>query len=109
MVTFVSATRARIYLRDSATFEGGPAHELIARVFVEAGIDDVSVHHGIMGFDWASRMLSARPLRFHPDLPVVVEAVGDKELIETALPRIREVFARGLITFAEVGLSTPGP
>jgi PII-like signaling protein len=108
-MSFVPATRARIYLRDSATFEGRPAYELIVQAFERAGIDDVSVHHGIMGFDPASGMLSARPLRFHPDLPVVVEAVGNKDRIETALPRIREVLVRGLITLAEVDLYTPGP
>jgi uncharacterized protein len=107
-VAFVPATRARIYLRDSATFEGSPAHALIVRAFREAGIDDVSVHHGIMGFDPASGVLSARPLRFHPDLPVVVEAVGSTERIEAALPRVREVLARGLITIADVELYMPG-
>jgi uncharacterized protein len=100
-------TRVRIYLRDSATFEGRPAHELIAQAFRGAGIDDVSVHHGIMGFDPASGLLSARPLRFHPDLPVVVEAVGSREDIETALPKVREVLKRGLITVAEVELYVP--
>lgn len=108
-MSFVPATRARIYLRDSATFEGRPTYEMIVQAFERAGIDDVSVHHGIMGFDSASGMLSARPLRFHPDLPVVVEAVGSKGQIESALPRIREILVRGLITIAEVGLYTPGP
>jgi PII-like signaling protein len=106
-MSFVPATRARIYLRDSATFEGRPAYELITHAFERAGIDDVSVHHGIMGFDPASGMLSARPLRFHPDLPVVVEAVGSREGIESALPGVREVLIRGLITLAEVELYVP--
>jgi PII-like signaling protein len=60
-----------------------------------------------MGFDPASGMLSARPLRFHPDLPVVVEAVGSREDIESALPGVREVLDRGLITLAEVELYVP--
>ena len=106
-MSFVVTTRARIYLRDSATFEGRPAYELIVQAFREAGIDDVSVHHGIMGFDPASGMLSARPLRFHPDLPVVVEAVGRREDIERALPWVRQVLNRGLITLAEVELYVP--
>jgi PII-like signaling protein len=102
------ATRARIYLRDSATFEGRSAHELISEAFRQAGIGDVSVHRGIIGFDRSSGVLSARPLRFHPDLPVVVEAVGSREEIEAALPRVREVLDRGLITLADVELYSPG-
>lgn len=98
------ACRARIYLRDSATFEGHPAYELIAEAFRQAGIDDASVHRGIMGFDPASGVLSARPLRFHADLPLVVEAVGERERVEAALPRVREVLGRGLITLADVEL-----
>lgn len=98
------ATRARIYLRDSASFEGRPAYKLIAGAFRQAGIDDVSVHRGIMGFDPASGVLSARPLRFHADLPLVVEAVGSAERIDAALPRVREVLGRGLITLANVEL-----
>lgn len=101
------ATRARIYLRDSATFEHRPAYALVVSIFREAGIDDVSVHHGIMGFDRASGILSSRPLRFHADLPVVVEAVGNRSRIEAALPKVREVLTRGLVTLAEVELFTP--
>ena len=57
-----------------------------------------------MGFDKSSGMLSSRPLRFHPDLPIVVEAVGGREEIEAALPRVRRVLERGLITLAGVEL-----
>lgn len=103
-MAFTHATRVRIYLRDSAAFEGHPAHVLIAQAFREAGVEDVSVHHGIMGFDPASGVLNARPLRFHADLPVVVEAVDDREEIQRALPRVREVLDRGLITLADVDL-----
>jgi uncharacterized protein len=103
-VASVRAARARIYLREGATFEGRPAHELVAAAFEEAGVEDVSVHHSIMGFDRASEVVSARPLRFHADLPVVVEAVGREGQIGAALPRIREVLSRGLITLTEVEL-----
>lgn len=106
-MAFILATRARIYLRDSATFEGSPAHAVILSTFRESGVEDVSVHHGIMGFDSASGILSSRPLKFHADLPVVVEAVGSKQQIETALPRIRHVLRRGLITLASVNLYVP--
>lgn len=106
-MAFLPATRVRIYLRDSAGFEGHPAHALIVSAFRAAGVEDVSVHHGIMGYDPASGLLSSRPLRFHADLPVVVEAVGSAERIEGALPRVREVLTRGLITLAAVDLYTP--
>lgn len=99
--------RARIYLRDSASFEGSPAHGAIASAFREAGAGDVSVHHGIMGFDRSSGVLSSRPLRFHADLPVVVETVGGREEIEAALPRVGEVLERGLITLTGVELHAP--
>ena len=104
MSDFVPASRARVYLRDSATFEGSPAHTLVVEAFKDAGVGDVSVHHGIMGFDRTSGLLSARPLRFHSDLPMVVEAVGGREKIEAALPKVREVLGRGLITLTEVEL-----
>lgn len=100
-------TRARVYLRDSATFEGRPAYRLIVSAFEAAGIGDVSVHHGIMGFDRSSGVLSARPLRFHADLPVVVEAVGSREEIEAALLGAREVLDRGLITLTGAELYRP--
>ena len=102
-----SEIRARVYLRDSATFEGGAAHEEITRAFSEAGVEDVSVHHGVMGFDRSSGVLSSRPLRFHPDLPVVVEAVSGGAQIEAALPRARRALERGLITLAGVELRGP--
>lgn len=98
--------RARIYLRDSDVFEGRPAHTLVVSAFREAGIEDVSVHHGIMGFDPASGLLSSRPLKFHADLPVVVEAVGEESMIRDALPEVRRVFSRGLITLTAVDVYT---
>ncbi len=106
-MAFTRATRARIYLRNSAAFEGRPAHALIAEAFREAGVDDVSVHRSIMGFDSASGILSSHPLRFHADLPVVVETVDDTERIQSALPRVREVLDCGLITLADVDLYSP--
>jgi len=103
------AVRTRVYFRDSATFEGRPAHALILAAFADAGMEDVSAHHGILGFDRASGVLSAHPLRFHTDLPVVVEAVGGRGEAEAALPRVREVLDRGLITLAPVKLHAPEP
>ena len=104
---YVPATRARVYLRKSAAFGGRPTHALVTEAFRGAGADDVSVHPGIMGFDRSSGVISARPLRFHADLPVVVEAVGSREEIEAALPRVREVVERGLITLTGVELYEP--
>ncbi|MBA2690903.1 MAG: DUF190 domain-containing protein [Rubrobacter sp.] len=105
----MTIVRARVYLRDSATHEGRPAHAGISSAFREAGVEDLSVHHGIMGFDRASEVFSAprfphRPLRFHADSPVVVEAVGEEERIKAALPEVRKILDRGLITTSEVEL-----
>ena len=101
------AVRARVYLLDSDTFEEAPAHAAIRSAFEGAGTSDVSVHRGIMGFDRASGVLSARPLRFHADQPVVVEAVGSREQIEGALSTVRQVLQRGLITLTDVALYAP--
>jgi len=103
------AVRARVYLRDSSTFEGRPVHVLIRAAFGDRGVGDVSVHRGILGFDRASGVLSARPLRFHADLPLVVEAVGRRGEIAAALPEVRKVLDRGLITLAPVDLYMIGP
>jgi len=102
-----SAVRARVYLRDSDAFGGAPAHAAIRAAFEGTGVRDVSVHQGIMGFDRSSGVMSSRPLRFHADLPVVVEAVGSRERVEASLCRVREVLGRGLITLTEVELYGP--
>jgi uncharacterized protein len=99
--------RARVYLRDSDVFEGSPAHALVYSSFVVAGVRDVSVHHGIVGLDRSSGLLSLRPLRFHADLPALVEAVGRREELEAALPGVRRVLSRGLISLTEVDLFEP--
>ena len=103
----VTAVRARVYLRDSDTYEEAPAHAAIRSAFEQAGARDVSVHRGIMGFDRASGVISTRPLRFHADQPVVVEAVASREQIEAALPIVREALERGLITLTDVALYAP--
>lgn len=101
------AIRARVYLRESAESGGIPAYELIVRAFEREGVEDISVHRGIMGFDKASGVLTSRPLKFHPDLPVVVEAVGEEERIRSALPEIKSILPRGLITLSEVEVHEP--
>lgn len=106
-MSFAMATRARIYTRESTVFEGRPAHPQIVLSFKAAGIEDVSVHHGIMGFDSASEMLSSRPLRFHPDLPLVIEAVGDEDQIQKVLARVKRMLPRGLITLTKVKMYLP--
>jgi uncharacterized protein len=103
----VSAVRARVYLRDSDVFEGSAAYALVRSAFLDSGVSDVSVHRGVMGFDRSSGVLSSRPLRFHADLPAVVEAVGTVEDVEAALPRVRRVLERGLITLTEVEVYGP--
>jgi uncharacterized protein len=99
------AVRARVYLRDSDEVEGSPARALVYSSFVDAGVRDVAIHHGVMGFDRSSGLLS---LRFHAELPSVVEAVGRREEIEAALPGIRRVLSLGLITVTDVDLYEPG-
>ena len=76
-------------------------------------MEDLSVQRGIMAFDRASEVYAARhfpsrPLRFLVDLPVV-EAVGNGDEIEAALPRVREMLTPGLIHLAEVDLYAPRP
>jgi PII-like signaling protein len=112
-VALVPVTRGRIFLRDSANHEGRPAHALIVEAFTGAGVEDLSVQRGIMGFDrasevYAARRFPSRPLRFPVDLPVV-EAIGNRDEIEAALPRVREMLAPGLIHLAEVDLYAPRP
>ncbi len=103
-----TALRARVYLRDSARAGDRPAYEAIVEAFRREGVDEISVHRGILGFDRSSEVLSARPLRFHPDLPVVVEAVGDRGRIESALLRVQAALSRGLITLSGVAFHPPG-
>lgn len=107
MMAFFTATRAMIYLQSNATFEHRSAHTLITMAFKEAGVENVSVYRGIMSFDPASGVLRARPWSLRQNLPAVVEAVGSRDRIESALPRVRQVLDRGLITLAEVDLHAP--
>lgn len=65
------------------------------------------VHRGIMGLDQAPGILSARLFRFHPERPLAVEAVGAENRIMTALPLVKELLPRGLVTLSEVKLYEP--
>ncbi len=106
-VSLPPVARTRVHLKDSASFEGRPAHEAISAAFREHGLRDLSTHHGIMGFDRSSGVLSHRPLRFHADLPVVVEAVGEGEATRGALPAVAAILSRGLITLSGVKFVPP--
>jgi PII-like signaling protein len=99
-----SATRVRVFVGEDERYQGRPLFEAIVLAAREEGLAGATVFKGFMGFDRSSGLLSLRPLRFHADLPAVVEAVGRREEIEAALPGVRRVLACGLITLTEVDL-----
>jgi len=102
-VLLLSAIRVRVYARCSLTCEGRPQHELVATILRDAGLEDVSVYRGAIGFDRASALSRLRFSRFHAGISVV-EAVGSERRIRSALIEVREILTRGIVTLERVRL-----
>lgn len=61
-----------------------------------------TVYRGIAGYGSHSLIHHADLLRLSEDLPVVVEVVDTKDVIESILDEVKNIVREGLITLEEV-------
>ncbi len=92
----------RIFIGESASFEGQPLYEVIVLKARELGLAGATVLRGIMGFGASSRLHTSKILRLSNDLPIVVEIVDSEEKISRLLPFLDEVVIDGMSTLEDV-------
>ena len=98
------AVLLRVFVGESARFDGKPLYESIVLKARDVGIGGATVLRGQLGFGRSSHLHSAKILRLSDDLPVIIEIVDSQEKIDAFLPMLDEMMGTnsGLITVEKV-------
>lgn len=89
----------RIIIGESDRYGGRPLYEWIVLKAREAGVAGATVVRGMMGYGANSRIKTASILRLSEDLPVIIELVDDRRVLEDFLELIEPALREGLVTF----------
>jgi uncharacterized protein len=101
-----TAKRLTIYIGESDRFEHKPLYKSIVEALREKGVAGATVLRGIEGFGKTSRIHTAAILRLSEDLPIVIQVIDKEERIESVLPVIQDMVAKGLVTVEDVEVVT---
>ena len=95
----------RIIIGESSRHEGMPLYEWIVIRVREQGVAGATVVRGMMGYGANSRIKTTSILRLSEDLPVIIEMVDTKEMLEEFLEIVNPVLAnKGLVTFEKMNI-----
>lgn len=94
----------RIYISESAVFNGRPAYKHLVDLFMEKGFPGCTVFRGMVGFGHEKQLKTVDVLRLSLDLPVVIDVVDTEEHVMSVLPEVEKVVEYGLITTEKVGM-----
>lgn len=92
----------RIIIGESSRHQGKPLYEWIVTKAREYGVAGATVVRGMMGYGANSRIKTTSILRLSEDLPVIIELVDTKEMLEMFLEVVDPVLKEGLVTFEKM-------
>ena len=101
-----TAKRLTIYIGETDHYERKPLYKAIVEALRQKGIAGATVVRGIEGFGKTSRIHTAAILRLSEDLPIVIQVIDKEERIESVLPVIEDMVAKGLVTLEDVEVVT---
>ena len=91
----------RVFLGETAHYNGLPVYESIVNEARKRGVAGASVTRGFMGFGANSLLHTAKILRLSEDLPVIVEIVDTPSRIADFLPIVEAMVDEGTIMVEE--------
>ena len=92
----------RIFIGESDKWHGKPLYEAIVLKAREIHMAGATVLRGPMGFGAHSRLHTTKIMRLSEDLPMIVEIVDAKEMIDELMPHIDAMVQEGLVTLEPV-------
>ena len=88
----------RIFIGEGDRFQNRPLHDALVELFKQEGFAGATVLRGVAGFGAHSTYHTDRILRLSRDMPIIVEVVETREMLESVMPRIDEMMCGGMIT-----------
>jgi PII-like signaling protein len=97
-----NATLMRIYLSESARYDGHDMLTAIVEAIAGAGIAGATAFKGIEGFGTSRVISSDRTVDAWVNLPIVIEVVDDDAKIARFVPTLETILHDGLVTLERV-------
>jgi hypothetical protein len=94
----------RIIIGESDRYEGRPLYEWIVVKAREYGVAGATVVRGMMGYGANSRIKTTSILRLSEDLPMIIEMIDTREMLEQFLEIVDPVIGEGLVTFEKMNI-----
>jgi len=92
----------RIFIGESAMYEGKHLYKYLVEFFRKEGLAGATVLRGIDGFGKSSRTHTTSILRLSTDLPLVVEVADTQAKIDAIKVKLDDIVTEGLITEEKV-------
>ncbi|RUM35547.1 MAG: DUF190 domain-containing protein [Desulfobulbus sp.] len=92
----------RIFIGEANHYQGMHLYEWIVIKARECGIAGATVMRGMMGYGANSRIKTSSILCLSEDLPVIVELIDTKRMLEEFLEILDPVIGEGLVTLEEM-------
>jgi PII-like signaling protein len=92
----------RIIVGEGSRHEGKHLYEWIVIKARECGIAGATVTRGMMGYGAGSRIKTSSILCLSDDLPVIIELIDTRRMLEEFLDVIDPVISEGLVTMEEM-------
>ncbi len=92
----------RIFIGESSRYENTPLYEWIVVKARQFGVAGATVVRGMMGYGANSRIRTASILRLSEDLPIIIELIDTREMLEQFLELVDPVIGEGLVTFEKM-------
>lgn len=92
----------RVIIGERARQQGEPLYEWIVRQAREEGLAGATAYRGMMGFGANAKIKSASILCLSEDLPVVVELIDAREVLERFLGILDPIIENGLVTMEDL-------
>ena len=107
MLTSGKAVKVSIYLSDGAKHHGVPVYTSLLDFLFHEGIYGATVLKGVAGFGSSHRIHSANILELSDRLPVKIEFIETREMIDRLLPEIERRSGCGIIEVQETTVLIP--
>ena len=92
----------RIFIGEANRQEGKHLYEWIVIKARECGIAGATVVRGMMGYGANSRIKTSSIFSLSEDLPIIIELIDTKRMLEEFLEIIDPVIGEGLVTLEEM-------
>ncbi len=100
--TFTDGITVRIFVDEDDRIGDEPSHVALIMFLKNHGVAGVTAFRGLEGFGTHHTLHAATPFAWRPNLPIVIETVGEEALLLPLLDQLREMMNKGLITLSPV-------